>query len=211
MTARRGRRRPVARRSLLAIGSAAALALGACGAVTAPSAGATGSTTPGSLSPPGSLPVSLPAASPAAIDPSLLDLLPATVDGAARTIDPASEEAFRSDPTLAAMATAFATAVYRGPNGAVVLALPIRLRDRALSDAAFRDFRDTYGAAVCAGAGGLVGAADTTVAARQVSVSRCAAGALVYYVRLSGPGVLLVVDAPQGPGIAEDLIGRLGP
>lgn len=146
---------------------------------------------------------------PPAIDRALLDLLPAAVDGVARTTDPATDGAFLSDPTLASLATAIAPAVYPVPGGGAVLALPIRLRAGSLSDAAFRDFRATYGGAVCDAAGGLVGEADATVGTHALTITRCAAGTLVYYLPLPASSVLLVVDSPGVPRLAEDLIAQV--
>jgi hypothetical protein len=150
-------------------------------------------------------------ASPAAVDPSLLAVLPAAVDGRpiVETLD--AEHASAAEPSVARAAEALAMGYVSsaaGTDWAVVSV--VRLRPGAWSDAFFRDWRDTYDAGVCASQGGVGGNASATIGGREVAIATC--GALrTYQVHLPGPGLLVAVASAGDGRYGERVVAGLRP
>lgn len=196
---------------------AGSLVLAACGdsppASVAPSPSAVStalvpSAAPASSPAPSSLAPS--SAGPVALDPSLLAILPATVDGVAITTEPDSYAEAARDPSFVANVdrAIFAIAVSGNDLASGVVA---HLRPGIWSDRFFQDWRDTYDQGACGQAGGVVGHAQSTVGTRSVYVATCGGGLRVYHAYLPGPGVVVSLfslgDRRFGDLIMEGLRG----
>lgn len=176
---------------LLAIGSVAA-----CGGEM-PSASPTGaSSSPGASEPVAS---PTPAGSIAAtvVEPGLLDILPVEVDGRDRRDDAETAAEIAADGSLQESVEAVALALFADTESYVVTTVS-RLRPGVYDDAFFRDWRDTFDAAVCEQAGGVdVGHGEVEIDDRQVFRSACVGGVVIYHVHLDDPDTLLSL---QGAG-----------
>jgi len=201
------------------VGTAAALlvTLAACTTPAPPSSGTpTAPPTAGSPgvagpSAAGSLSSSIPSGS-AVADPSLLSSVAATNAGLTLTYDAETTEGVLRDPTLGTDVAAVATglAVAPGVSGGTdqfVIVNVVRLRDAALDDSWFRDWRDSYDASACEPAGGVSGHAETKIGDRTVFIGSCAGGAFTYHVRL-GDGGLVVSLTSVGPNRLGELLLR---
>lgn len=129
-------------------------------------------------------------AGPVDLDPSLLAILPATVDGVAITTEPDAYAEAARDPSFVANVdrAVFAIAVSGNDLASGVVA---HLRPGVWSDRFFQDWRDTYDQGACGQAGGVVGHAQSTVGTRSVYVTTCGGGLRVYHAYLPGPGVVV--------------------
>jgi hypothetical protein len=183
---------------------AAGLALGACEAVDRlPSATAT-LTPPPSTSEATVAPSEPPASAlGVGVDPSLLELLPAEVEGVEIRADPDSAAEIAGDPILARDVSDVAVAVAFGPVATddtvdyAVVALA-RLRPDVFSDAWFRDWRDTYDAEVCEQAGGVdTGRSEIALGELTIHRSTCAGGVVIHHAHLPAAGVVVSI---QGAG-----------
>ena len=143
-------------------------------------------------------------------DPSLLALLPTTVDGAAVAEESESFADAVGDPDFVASvaAAAFPFVVKENDLASGVVA---RLRPGVFSDAFFRDWRDSYNTGACAQAGGVVGNAEAQLAGRTVYIASCAGGLLVYHAWLDQPGVLVSLFSLGEHRFGEQLMDGLHP
>ncbi len=173
-------------------------------------------------SPSPAAPASNPATSPASsvspeahaalvrIDPALLDVLPAEVDGNQLTESPEAETATASDPgvsrSVGRLAVAF-VADREGLNWAV--ATVSALRPGLWSDAFFRDWRDTYDAGVCDQSGGVTGHAEADIGPRHVWIGTCANGVRTYHVHVDQGDLLVSVSALGDARFGEQLVAAL--
>jgi hypothetical protein len=149
---------------------------------------------------------------PTVIDASLLSILPATVDGI--PVTEAVDEAANAilDPFLPTVASAVDAAVVADAgNGDLAYALVVRLRDGALTDTGFRDWRDTYDQGACDGAGGVAGHAQTTIAGQTVYIGTCAASIHTYHVWLADTNVLISAWSIGDRNLGEQLLAGLRP
>jgi len=147
-----------------------------------------------------------------AIDPTLLDLLPTTVDGLPLTENAEAEAASLGDPVLARVALAFAAALVVDPSGgAFVYAVVVRLLPGAMDEAVFRDWRDSYDEGACSQAGGVAGNAETELAGRTVYIGTCTGGVTTYHVWLGSRGVLISASAAGERRLGELLVESLRP
>jgi hypothetical protein len=137
-----------------------------------------------------------------AVDPGLLDLVPAAGADATLVADPATSATVAADPGLARDVSYLAIGLARprgatadDPNFAIVNV--VRLRDPGASgdDEWFRDWRDSYDAAACGQAGGVARHAETTVDELPVFVAACAGGPFTYHVRIADGAVVLSVTS----------------
>lgn len=166
---------------------------------------------PAAVSPaPAASPAS-PAASPAvAHDPTLLSILPASIDGASPIDDPQSLAEAVTNPDFGANveSAAFAVVVDGNDLASGVLA---QLRPGVYSEAFFRDWRDTYNQGACAQAGGVVGNAEAELGGRTVHVTSCAGGLLVYHTYLPDRGVVVSMFSLGERRFGEQLMRGLRP
>ena len=136
-------------------------------------AGPTGTTTSGAV----------------AVDPSLLDVLPAAVDAAERRPDAETAAEIAASADLVSSVASLAVALYVGPGaeGAEDLAIAsvAQLRPSVYSDAWFRSWRDSYDGAACEPAGGrTTGSAEVEIGGRATFIGTCQNGVHTYHVHL---------------------------
>jgi hypothetical protein len=143
------------------------------------------------------------------VDPALLEVLPAEIDGIERRADAESAAEIAATPELASDVRAMAVAIYVGPlatdaAGDYAVATVVRLQDGVFDEAWFRAWRDSFDAGVCEQAGGVeAGRSELEIEGRTVHRSRCAGGVVIHHVHLADEGVLVSV---QGSGPAD--LGR---
>lgn len=206
---------------LAAAGLAATLVAGACGSSTptatpfvptvAPTSAATATpapppvtSSPGSPAPPG-------ASGGTVEDPSLLGILPATVDGIDVTLEhQAFLDAVSSDPGFVRNVgrAAFGVAV-SGTD--LVSGVVAQLAPNTYSDAFFRDWRDTYDQGACSQAGGVTGNAETQIGDRTVYIGSCSGGLRTYHVWLPERGVIVSAFSLGDKRLGEALMEGLRP
>ena len=194
------------------IATSLTIALAACGAV--PTAAPTSSETP-IASPTQNLPTSTPdvtSSAPVAIDPSLLAILPATVDGIGLIESPEAEIAALAGPELAAVGSAMAAGIaVDTTTGQFVYAVVVLLEPGAMDDAVFRDWRDSYDEGACSQAGGVTGNAEAQIGGRTVFIGSCSGGVRTYHVWLVDRGVLISASAAGDRRLGELLMENLRP
>jgi hypothetical protein len=205
-------------RAAAALALVACLLLAACSTpapTTTPLANATGPAPTDtavpltSLGPPPS-PTEPDDSTPLTLDPSLLAVLPATVDAIKVTEDPdAAAEALGND-SLPAIATALDAAVAVDvANGNLVYALVVRIRPAAFGDEAFRQWRDSYDQGACAAGGGVIGNAEATLGGRQTFITSCVGGMHTYHVFLKDQGIVISASAIGTGRFGEVLVTNL--
>jgi hypothetical protein len=143
-------------------------------------------------------------------DASLLQVLPAQIDGVALEPDPATAAQIASDPTLAgsALAIAVALAISPGTSSGDDLAIVsvIRLRPGVFSEAWFRSWRSTYDEGACEVAGGIQGSpSQVSMGGHTAYVGTCAGDARTYHVHLADPTLIVSITA-AGPRRFGELV-----
>ena len=185
----------------------------ACSTERSPSPSPAASTSP-SPSPSPSALASVPASNAAGVvvDAALLAVLPATVDGVAIVESADGEAEALSDPTLGEVAVAIAAGLaIDAASGEFVYAVVVRLRDGAMSEERFRDWRDSFDEGACSQAGGVAGHAEAEIAGRTVYIGSCVGGVLTYHVWLREPGLLVSASAVGDRRLGERLVEGLRP
>lgn len=115
-----------------------------------------------------------------------------------------------SDPNLASHALAIAAALAVDPeSGDLVYAALVRLRPGAMSDAFYRDWRDSFDEGACSQAGGVAGHAEAELAGRQTFIGTCEGGLRTYHVWLRNSGVLASVWSVGERRLGERLVEGL--
>lgn len=189
-----------------------AIALAACGA--APTVAPTSTEMP-IPSPTQNLPTSTPGVAPSssvAIDPTLLAVLPAKVDGIEMVESPEAEGAALAGPELAAVGSAMAAGIaVDTTTGQFVYAVVVRLEPGAMDDAVFRDWRDSYDEGACSQAAGVTGKAEAQIAGRTVYIGSCSGGVLTYHVWLIDQDILISASAVGDRRLGELLMANLRP
>jgi hypothetical protein len=147
-----------------------------------------------------------------AIDPSLLEILPARVDGLEVVENPDGEAAAIGDPLLAKVGSAMAAGFAIDPaSGDFVYAIVIRLLPDTMDAASFADFRATFDEGACSQADGLARSAETGIGGRTVYIGTCAGGLRTYHVWLDDRGVLISASAVGERRLGELLVENLRP
>lgn len=144
------------------------------------------------------------------VDRRLLDVLPPTVAGL--TVEPsdASDADAASDPGLAAVAAAFATAVAVDPRtGDFVYTAVVAAQPGVVTDALFRDWRDSFDEGACSQAGGVVGNAQAELGGRTVFIGSCEGGLLTYHTWLVDRGLLVSASSAGAARLGERLMDGL--
>jgi hypothetical protein len=154
-------------------------------------------------------------ASGISIDPGLLAVVPAAVDGVAIVADPATAAQIAADPALTSDVEALAVGLAVGPgaSGAEDLAIVnvVRLRDGVFGEAFYRGWRDTYDAAACEPAGGVAGHAQSELDGRLVYIGSCAGGAFTHHVALESDGLIVSVTSVGARRFGEQIVSNLTP
>ena len=162
---------------------------------------------PTSFGPPPS-PTAPDDATPLALDPTLLGLLPAAVSGIPVNEDPDAAALALTNQALPAIAMALdaAVAVDTG-NGNLVSALVVRIRPSAFGDEAFRQWRDSWDQGACAN--GVIGNAQATLGGRQTFITSCVGGTHTYHVYLKALGIVISATAFGEGRFGEQLLDNL--
>lgn len=200
----------------LVLAIAVALSVAACATDQRPS-GAPGVTDgprstselPGSFGPP-PIPTQPDDASPVVLDGALLQILPDSVGGFEITEAPDEAAIALSDPALSSIATAVDVGVaVDTATGNLVTAHVVRLREGAMTDALFRQWRDSYDEGACLAAGGVGGHAEATIDERTVFITNCAAGLLTYHLWLADDDLLISASSIGEARFGEQLMDNL--
>ena len=144
----------------------------------------------------------------------LLAILPETVAG--RPVSPEHEafDASASDPDLVRDAASGAVGVAIDPAGAdYAIGFVYRLKPGVYDDGWFRDWRDSFDAAVCAQAGGVSGHASARIGPHTADIGTCAGGVTTYHVHLTDPAtgddLVVSVQAVGEKRYGEQMIAGL--
>ena len=182
-----------------------------------PTSGAPGSSTgatasgdaPATLGPPPS-PSPPDAASQVTLDPTVLAILPESVNGipVTESIDEATQALNDESLSRIAMSMDAGVAVDAG-SGNLVYAWVVRLRPDKLTDDIYRQWRDTYDEGACSGAGGVTGHAEATLDGRTVYITSCVQGLHAYHVWLKDQSILISASAIGDGKFGELLLDNL--
>jgi hypothetical protein len=150
-----------------------------------------------------------------AIDPTLLSIVPSTVDGLAITPDAETAAQIAADRALADDVDSLAVGLAVGPgtSGADNLAIVnvVRLRDGVFGESFFRGWRDSYDEAACAPAGGVAGHAQAQLDGRLVHIGTCAGGAITYHTALEADGIIVAITSVGERRLGEQIVSNLTP
>jgi hypothetical protein len=164
-----------------------------------------------SPSPPASTPPTLPAG--VSVDPGLLEVLPAKVDGVSLQPDPETAAQVGSDLLLAESARSIAVAVAAAPGASdsadLAVASVVRLLPDVYDEAFFQEWRDTYNEAACEVADGVESEDETELAGRHVYTGTCAGGAMTYHTYLEDQGFIVSVTASGERRFGELIMANL--
>lgn len=181
------------------------MALAGCGG-PAPSTRAPTAATPSPLASSSSSSSSVAPTGPtgaAVVEPSLLDRLPAQVQGVVLTADAETASEIASTIDAEAGVDAIAAAIYPSLDDYAVVTVA-RLRPAVFDEEWFRDWRETFDAGVCQQAGGVdPGHSEIEVAGHQVFRSTCVGGVVMHHLWL--PETQSIVSI-QGAGALD--LGR---
>ena len=205
----------------MAIGFALAAAVAACGAPSptvvpatpAPAPTPSPAVTP---SPVATAPSPSAGSSPSptgglAYDETLLAILPGTIAGLPVVSTPEITAELSADPTLPAIADRVAAGVVAdGTRDELAVAMVVHLRPDVFEDAFFRDYRDSFDAAACAQAGGLVGNAEAQIGGRTTFIATCEGGARTYHTFVATRDTIVsVISAGEELRLGEQLMEGL--
>lgn len=161
----------------------------------------------------GSSPSSAPPSGAVTVDPSLLEILPAEVAGAPLQAAPEAATNIALDPSLAtdveAIAVGLAVAAGSSTSDDLVIVNVVRLKPDVFDDTFFRGWRDTYDAAACDSAGGVVGNAEGEIDGRKVFIGSCVNGAFTYHVRYGEDVIISMTSVGEGR-FGEQVVNNLG-
>jgi len=147
------------------------------------------------------------------VDPGLLEVLPATVDGVTLEADPETATEVASDPLLAESALTIAVALAAAPGALepddLAVASVIRLRPDVFDEAFYQEWRDTYNEAACEVADGVESERATEIGGHATYVGTCFGGALTYHTYLEDQGFIVSVTATGGRRLGEQIISGL--
>jgi hypothetical protein len=143
------------------------------------------------------------------VDLTLLDHLPATVDGLPVESDTETSASIASSPSLASDASAIAIArVVSAESDDLAIVSIVRLRAGPFDEASYLEWRATYDRAACEPAGGLAATDEQQVGGRQVFVGACNGGAQTYHIALT-EDILVSITAIGERHLGELLVAAL--
>jgi hypothetical protein len=148
--------------------------------------------------------------SPVVLDPTLLAVLPASIDGfpVSESIDEASLAL--ADPALPRIATALDVGLaVDTARGNLVLAHVVKLRPEAFDAGTFRQWRDSFDEGACAAAGGVARNAEAEIDERTVYITSCVASLRTYHVWLENEALLVSASSIGEGTFGEKLMGEL--
>lgn len=198
----------------IAIGTGV-LAIVACSPTTptspTPSASPSASARP-VASPPASSPSS--AAAAAVVDPTLLDVLPAEIEGQALRPDAETAAEIAVTEDLAPDVDAIAVGLYIQPGSSTADDLAIvnvvRLRPGVFGEAWYRSWRSTYDDGACQVAGGVApGAVQSLIGEHETHIGTCQGGVHTYHVHLVDPDRVISITAAGEGRFGERVVAGL--
>lgn len=147
------------------------------------------------------------------VDPGLLEVLPAEIDGVPLEPDPTTADEVSRDPLLGESALSIAVALAAAPgtfdNENFAVASVIRLRPDVFDEAFYQEWRDTYNEGACEVADGVESEQQTDIGGRQTYVGTCVGGAETYHTYLVDQGFLVSVTATGERRFGELIIAAL--
>ena len=149
-----------------------------------------------------------------AVDPSLLDVLPATVGGVPLRPDAETAAEIAANPSIAPFVSSLAVATAFGPRasgsiGDYVVVTVARVKRGLFGDLFYRTWRRTFDDAVCQRAGGVQGDAEATIGGRQTFIGTCAGGVHTYHVHLQGQDVIVSMQGAGPTRFGEHVVEGL--
>jgi len=145
-----------------------------------------------------------------AIDPSLLDHIPAELDGLDVIRRPETDLAAAADPVVTEFGEGVVTALAIDPVSAdFAYATLVRLRPGVFTEDLFRSWRESFDEGACSQAGGVVRTAVTEIAGREVHIDSCEGGLRTSHVWLGNSRVLVSVSAIGERRLGERLVEEL--
>jgi hypothetical protein len=145
---------------------------------------------------------------PMTIDPTLLAVLPESIDGVPVQEDIDEAAIALNDPALSRIASALDAAVAVSGDD-LVLAWVVRLRPDRFTADTYRQWRDSYDEGACTAAGGVVGHAEAEIGGRTTFVTSCAAGLHTYHVWLEEEDILISASSLGEDRFGEKLMAGL--
>jgi hypothetical protein len=144
------------------------------------------------------------------IDSSLLAILPTAIDGLPLTEDPATEAHDAADPTHAADLDGLAVAILVDPaTSNLAVASVVRLRPGVFSGDYFRSWRDSFNTGACSQAGGVAGAAESTIGGHPAFIGHCNGGLLTHHVYLPDRDVIVSISSIGEKRLGERIVEGL--
>jgi hypothetical protein len=144
------------------------------------------------------------------VDQTLLDLLPATVNGVA--LDPEPDPEGANDPALVGSVDRLAQAILVDPASSdFVVTSVIALRPGIFDEPYFRSWRDSFDEGACSQSDGLSGHAQAVIAGRTVFIGRCAGGVTTYHVWLSSHKAIVSISELLDTRLGEQIMAGLRP
>lgn len=142
------------------------------------------------------------------LDPTVLTVLPPTIDGVLLNEDATEAATLLNTLDLGRVAEAADAAVaVDGSN--LVVAWVVRLRPGAFGETAFQQWRDSYDEGACTAAGGVLGRAQAELGGRNTYVTSCVAGLRTYHVWLEARDLLLSASSVGEGRFGEKLMATL--
>ena len=147
-------------------------------------------------------------ATPVILDPSVLEILPAAIDGVPVNEDADEAATLLSTLDLERLAEAGDAAVAVDGNNLVV-AWIVRLRPGAFGDTAYQQWRDSYDEGACTAAGGVLGRAQAELGGRNTYVTSCVAALRTYHLWLEEERLLISASSVGEARFGEKLLSTL--
>jgi hypothetical protein len=164
---------------------------------------------PASFGPPPS-PSPPDTASPVLLDPTLLAILPESIEGIPVTAALDEAALALADPALPRIATGLDVGVAVDIGSAdLVSAHVVKLRPDAFTDATYQQWRRSFDEGACAGAGGVRGVAEVTIDERAVHIGSCVEGELTYHLWLTDHDILISASSIGDARFGEKLMDNL--
>jgi len=166
-----------------------------------------------SASPVGTAPGPSPssAAGAARVDPALLDVLPAEIEGQPLRPDDQTAAGIEGLPTDVE-AIAIGLYVQPGTSTADDLAIVsvVRLQPGVFDEAWYRSWRTTYDEGACQVAGGVApGSAETRIGEHGTHIGSCVEGAHTYHVHLASPDRVISITSVGERRFGERVVAGL--
>ncbi|MEO8228287.1 MAG: hypothetical protein ABI628_00845 [Chloroflexota bacterium] len=199
--------------AVIALGGAFVACNGSSGSPSPAGASPAGPDTPvaeESLAPAESDPAESLAAGLIPVDPTLLDLLPATVNGVA--LDPEPDPEGANDPALVDSVDRLAQGILVDPASSdFVVVSVIALRPGVFDQAYFRSWRDSFDEGACSQSDGLAGHAQAVIAGRTVFIGRCTGGVTTYHTWVASHNAIVSISELLDTRLGEQVMAGLRP